>query len=170
MMVFEFLPIEGGTFYTCDSKKDLRDIMDGLFSGNFKELPNKHIRLTQGTHRNKSIENFDFPSFHPDGLLATLAGMKTISPFIEQCGCWTEFYSIQGPLYLDVNETKFIECDGYKLGVTQYAFKPCTKYWPIFRLSNLKGHFPLVTESFIEFYNQNKLTGLRFKLVGEVES
>ena len=92
----------------------------------------------------------------------------------------TEFYSIQGPLYyfsvtkevdiLDVNETKFIECDGYKLGVTQYAFKPCTKYWPIFRLSNLKGHFPLVTESFIEFYNQNKLTGLRFKLVGEVES
>jgi hypothetical protein len=171
--MFSFLPVEDSCVLGTVDSADNKTILESLHLGNFKKLSDGSIKL-KSHNPGKNKELCDIPWLHPEGLLCTEKAYNLLKPILEKCGEWNLLtYNLKPMFYfsttrvvdaLDDDKTEFIEHDGFKLGAKKYVFKDGKfNNFPIFRMQSLKGHYPIVTEIFVNFVNENKLSGLKFK-------
>jgi len=176
MKIYSFLPRDENIILNAVEKNDSTIIINNLSCGNYEKLKPESVVL-------ESLDNVperelpDIPWLYPEGLLCREKAFNLFGSFLNGCGAWNVmkyneesvfYFSVTNELdALDERLTDFIEHDGFILGANKYVFKNIDyKDYPIFRMKSLKGHYPVVTEQFVEFVNSHKLSGLEFKELG----
>lgn len=174
MKIFSFSPIDESCILNSTRKEDSNKIIHDLSKGNYIQLKPGSINLVLLGTPSGGKQLYDIPWLYPEGLLCKAHAYELLMPFLQGCGKWNVMTYESEPIYyfsvlkeldaLDDKLTDFIEHDGFVLGAKKYVFRDLNyKNSPIFRLRTLKGHYPVVTQDFVDFINESKFSGLKFK-------
>lgn len=176
MKIYSFSPADEGLTLKPKKESDNAVIYDSLSQGSFIKLKPKELELECQKMEGED-ELPDFPWLYPEGILCKKKVFNVLEPILKGCGEWNIMLLEGEPVYyftvlkvvdiLDENLTDFIEFDGVILGAKNYMFKnvDCSGF-PIFRMSSLKGHYPVVTQEFVEVVKSNDFSGLKFNELG----
>ncbi len=160
---------------TLKDENDLDLITQVLSVGEKLEVSINNIELSilDNKKSGKKVSLADFPNFFSGALLANKNTKEILEPYINNCGEWVEmtyektkyyFFNVTKQLdVLDEDKTDFWVVDGFTIGINKFAFKKfdSTNY-PIFKLSYDPKHSAIVTNEFVSFIEENKLSGLSF--------
>ena len=174
MDYYKFLPGSNSSGLRLAKQSDGRKIIQLLSHGKYEKLEARSISLVSEPFENNPSAIPDIPFIFPEGLLCKENAYHLLAPCLKNCGGWNEFQFGDSSLYyfsivmeldiLDEEKSEFLEHDGFRLGVKRYVFKEidCTGF-PIFRMKSVKGHFPIVTQEFVDFVLLHSLDGLEFE-------
>lgn len=178
MNVFSFTPANESLIVRPADESNFSIIYDNLSKGNFENISGDKFELV--VDKKELLENLpDIPSMYPEGVLCRMRAYEALKGLLKGCGEWNPMTLYGETLYyfsvtrtldiLDISHTKFIEFDNVILGVKDYAFKNIDcKGYPIFRMERINGHYPVVTQEFVDKIQSENLSGLKFKQLGAV--
>lgn len=113
---------------------------------------------------------------HPQCLVCDLVAYNKLNDLLSGCGFWSELMLDGEALYLfsvtkEINvlnedDSDFVELNGFKLDIKRYSFKYFNESEnPIFLITNMKGHYPLMSGYLVNKIKEFEISGLKFKLL-----
>ncbi len=138
-----------------------------------KALPNAVRVKEEGCF---DAEDNIFLWIHPNCIVCDFYAYKSLNCYLKECGFWSELLLGDNTIFLftvtkelfTLNESEFVEVDGFRLDVKKYCFNEFDEcQYPIFLLGNVKGHYPLVSEFFVNKVRELGIKGMRFDLISD---
>jgi len=172
--VYKFSPENEDDFIIPTDPEDTNLLLSSVLSVQ-NPIPCEKIVQVELKGSQKFVNN-SFLWLHPNCIVCDSIAYEKIRGFISGCGAWSKLILKDEPLYiftvtkeidaLNEDDSEFVEMNGFKLDVKRYSFNSFNECEsPIFLLSNMKGHYPLMSGYFVEKIKELNISGLKYRLL-----